>query len=242
MNAALLDQDGYFFNRFTSVEVMSSLKHLKNGKSPGQDGIYSEHFKLAHDKVSIILSLLFNAMIIHGYLPEKVMDTILTPIVKDKKGNITDSDNYRPVAIACVSSKMFELLLLSRCSDSINTTPNQFGFKAKLGADLCVYSFKQVVEYYKSLSSPVYVAYLDASKAFDKVNHYHLMFKLLKCGVPVIIVRLLYFWYQNQNFIIRWGGCLSDSFTVCNGVRQGSIASPLFFNVYLNELSIELND
>lgn len=67
------------------------------------------------------------------------------------------------------------------------------------------------------LSSPVYVAFMDASKAFDKINHYHLMAKLINCEVPVIIVRLLYFWHCMQCFVVRWGG----------------IASPIFFYVLL---------
>lgn len=105
-----------------------------------------------------------------------------------------------------------------------------------------MYALKQVVEYYQSLSSPVYVAYMDASKAFDKINHFHLMAKLIKCNVPLIIVRLLYFWYSNQLFMIRWGGCISKPFYVTNGVRQGGILSPSFFNIYLDELSQILND
>ena len=42
-------------------------------------------------------------MIIHGYMPENMMDTIITPMVKDKKGDLTDGDNYRPLAITCIT-------------------------------------------------------------------------------------------------------------------------------------------
>ena len=106
---------------------------------------------------------------------------------------------------------------------------------------MCIFTFKQIIEYYKSLSSPVYVAFLDASKAFDKINHFHLLSKLIDRNVPILIVRLLYYWYTTQLFMVRWGKYTSVPFHVTNGVRQGGIMSPICFNVYLDGLSSILN-
>ena len=55
--------------------------------------------------------------------------------------------------------------------------------------------------------------------------------------MSTIIVRLLYVWYANQHFLIKWNGCLSSPFHVSNGVRQGGILSPYFFNLYIDDLS-----
>ena len=68
------------------------------------------------------------------------------------------------------------------------------------------------------------------------------MSKLIKRGISIIIVRLLYFWCQHQLFTVRWGDNVSEPFTVLNGVRQGGIASPIYFNLYLDELSSILNE
>lgn len=92
-----------------------------------------------------------------------------------------------------------------------------------------------------SLSSPLYICYLDASKAFDRINFWLLFEKLLDRDVPNILVRFLMVWYSTQEFVVRWGSTLSTSFRVTNGVRQGGIMSPLLFNVYVDGLSDILN-
>ena len=121
------------------------------------------------------------------------------------------------------------------------TADNQFGFKKKHGTDTCIAALKEIVNYYKRLSSPLFICFLDASKAFDRVNHWVLFKKLINRKVPTLIVRLLLFWYRNQVMNIRWGSSLSDHFAVLNGVRQGGILSPLLFNVYMDDLTHRLN-
>ena len=83
--------------------------------------------------------------------------------------------------------------------------------------------------------------FLDASKAFDRVNHWTLFRKLLNRGVPVILIRILLYWYRTQTFCIKWGSTTSEFFNVSNGVRQGGILSPYLFIVYIDDLSNMLN-
>ena len=60
-------------------------------------------------------------------------------------------------------------------------------------------------------------------------------------GIPGYILRILIYWYKNQDMCIRWGDAYSAKLKVTNGVRQGGILSPYLFNVYVDELSEELN-
>ena len=102
-----------YFERFSHNEVQEAVKNIKNGKSAGKDGVYGEHFKYAHESINVLLALVFNCMVIHGFLPDNLMDTLLVPLIKDKKGNVTHSDNYRPQAITCLASKIREFFLES---------------------------------------------------------------------------------------------------------------------------------
>ena len=237
-----LKNDDLYFSRFTIADVLKGIKSLKHNKAAGLDHLSGEHFQFAHDKIAALLAIVFNAMIIHDFLPPNLLDTIIVPIIKDKMGDVTDKDNYRPLAITCVASKVFEFIILHRYEYLLVTTANQFGFKNQLATDMCIFSLKQVIEYYKYYNSPVYICYLDASKAFDKINHWHLFSKLLARKVPCIIVRLLLTWYSCQTYVIRWSSCISSPFSVSNGVPQGRILSPIFFNLYMNDLSVRLNE
>ena len=80
------------------------------------------------------------------------------------------------------------------------------------------------------MNGSVFTCFLDASKAFDRVNDRILFTKLGNRGTTQYIIRILSFWYANQQMCIRWGGTYSTSFNVSNGVRQGSILSPVNLN------------
>ena len=115
-----------------------AIKELKRNKSSGADMLTSEHFLYASEKLHVLISLLFNCVNIHGYLLKRLMETIIVPIVKDNKGILTDKNNYRPIALTCVASKLLELLILDICNDTITTSDSQFGFKANYSTAMCI--------------------------------------------------------------------------------------------------------
>ncbi len=238
------DRDNFdlFQDGVKHEDVVSAIDKLKCGKAAGKDHIQAEHFKHSHANLHNLLCLLFNSAIMHSHLPQEFMDSVISPIVKDKKDDLTKQDNYRPIAVTCVASKILEEIFLSKYSSILHTSDNQFGFKRCHSTDMCVFTLKEIVGQFTTHGSPVYIAFMDASKAFDKVNHWVLFDKLISRGLPHAIVRLLIKWYQTQQFYVRWCGCLSTSFKVSNGVRQGGILSSILYNVFMDDLSVKLSE
>ena len=216
-----------------SEDIRNIVNKLKCGKSSGPDGISAESLKFSHSRLYVLLSLCFSLCLTHGYLPKSLMETTIVPIVKNKCGNLSNSNNYRPIAIATITSKVLESLILVKCEEFLYTSDNQFGFKSGHSTEFCIYTLQEYIEFYKRRNTTVFVTFLDASKAFDRIDHWRLFTKLIDKHVPVFVIKLLVFWYSQQQMNIRWGNTVSSSFHVTNGVKQGGIISPVLFNVYV---------
>ena len=92
----------------------------------------------SNNRLHHLLGVCFSAMLIHGYMPQGLMDTKIIPLVKNKCGKLSDKNNYRPVAISNSLSKVFELILLDRCEEYLWTSGNQSGFKANHSTEMCI--------------------------------------------------------------------------------------------------------
>ena len=123
-------------------EVNEGISRLECNKACGLDGVSAKHLKHCSSRVTPLLAMCITGFMVHGFLPESMMSVVLIPIIKDKKAKISSIDNYRPVAIASVVSKVLERILLERLSEYLDTMGNQFGFKPKL----VFYTFLAVLE------------------------------------------------------------------------------------------------
>ena len=132
----------------STPDINVALYSLKSGKSCGVDGLAAEHFLFAHRITHVFLSLLFNTFILHGYLPADFMKTAIVPIIKNKTGDTSDKNNYRPIALVTAASKLFEICILEILETYLITHDHQFGFKAKHSTDMCIFTVKTLVKYY----------------------------------------------------------------------------------------------
>ena len=230
------------YSEFINVsEVSDLLTKLPKNKAVGDDKLPAEIFIFASHRLRTLLTIFINGCLRHCYIPQIIINTTLIPILKNKLKPATDSDNYRPVAIATAMSKLIELIILSKCEEKLHTVENQFGFKQNHSTDLCIFALKEITNYYNCQGSPVFICFLDIRKAFDRVN-FNTLFRKLKCrAVPGYLVKLIAFWYTNQIIRVRWGKTFSEQFKVSSGIKQGGLLSPFLFNVYVDNLSLNLN-
>ena len=109
------------------------------------------------------------------------------------------------------------------------TSDNQFGFKKGVGCTYAISSVRKVVDNYVANGSTANLCAIDVSKAFDKVNHYALLSKLIKKMIPRELLLLLENWLPGCYLCIKWHSAWSEFFRLDFGVRQGSVLSPLLF-------------
>ncbi len=123
-------------------EIIEAIKYLPHNKSPGHDSLMSEQFQFASHRLPVV----FKLMLQHGYLPDSFMLAMLVPILKSKTGDITNTGNYRPKALATVWSKIMETCLVSRFeSFFLYTNDNQFAYKRGHSTDMCIYLLKEAI-------------------------------------------------------------------------------------------------
>ena len=171
----------------------------------------------------------------------QLKDCILVPIPKSFK-DPSVSDNYRAIALAPTLSKALEWCILLTHKEHFKTSELQFGFKQNMSTSLCTGVLKNVVSHYMHEGSSVFACFLDASKAFDLVNHGILFSRLLSKGLPAHLVHFFLSWYKEQSMSVRRGSTFSDSFSVANSVRQGGVLSPILFTFYIEDLLMDLKE
>ena len=225
----------------TVYDTICAIKELPNNKSPGYDGLMSEHFKHASHRLYVLMAIVLQSMMKHGFLPQQFMTTMLVPILKNKNGDIASKSNYRPMALSTVASKILEIILVNHVEEYIVTTENQFAYKKGHSTDMCIFTLKECIRYYTVHNTPMYVCFLDASKAFDCIIHWKLFKIFVDRKCPAYVIKVLVYWYQEQRLCVKWDGMASDKFSVCNGIKQGGILSPKLFNIYVDVLSQQLN-
>ena len=223
--------------RVTALDVRKAIsKLLKSGKSDGIDGFMSDHIIHASDKFCVIVGMLINAMLTHGHNPSQLLNIVVKSIPKDLRGSLHSSNNYRGISLCNALCKLIDLIIIEKCDGYLYTSELQFAYKRDHSTMLCTAVFKETVSHFLENGSNVYACLLDASSAFDRVHYGKLFDVLMKRNMPAVCVRLLLDSYLNQRICAAWGACKSDFFQATNGVKQGSIISPILFTVYVDEL------
>lgn len=220
--------------------VQHCIANLNRHKAAGLDGISNEHILFAGTDFVVHVCLLFNAMLRHSFVPSDFRFGIIKPLLKSKHGDATKTDMYRGITLAPVISKLFEGVLLAVYGDYLQSDTLQFGFKKQSSCAHALFTFTEAVKYFNSSGSKVHCAFLDASKAFDKILHYGLFVKLIDRGVPDAFLRVLVNWYSDLGCCVVWNHATGKSFPVKCGVRQGGILSPYLFAVYVDDLIDQL--
>jgi hypothetical protein len=151
-------------------EVETAIKHLKNNRAPGEEGIINECLKWRQEELAEIMTDLFNKIMETEIIPEQWHTS--TMIVLHKKGSHDDLNNYRPVSLLPTTCKVC-MKILTRTLTTVmdeNQLEEQAGFHAKYSTMDHLQATNQVIEKSHEFNQNLYIAYIDYNKAFNSVE------------------------------------------------------------------------
>ena len=232
-------ENNFSFNNTTELIVLKLLKEIEPSKSAGVDNINGKFLKDGASILANPITKLFNLSIKLSEFPELCKIAKLKPLYK--KGNKLKPENYRPISILPLVSKVFEKIIHNQTQlyldDNNILYKFQSGFRKNYSTDnnLAYLNDKILNGFEKSLYTGMVL--IDLQKAFDTIDH-NIFLKKLKClGFADPSIEWFKSYLECRYFRVNIDNVYSEKQILSCGVPQGSILGPLIFLIYINDMA-----
>ena len=234
--------------RLTSIDITPSivqdiLTDLNISKACGPDGINNKVLKECSYSLSFPLAIIFQKSIYVGYFPDSWKEAMVSAIFK--KNDRQDKTNYRPISLLTCMSKVFERIVFNRLYkflvDNNLLNSHNSGFRKNDSTINRLMALLHSIHSGLDEREDVVLILLDISKAFDKVWHPGLLFKLKQLGIAQNLLSWFESYLTNRRQKVVVGGKSSPISYIQAGVPQGSILGPLLFLIFINDMADDIS-
>jgi hypothetical protein len=181
------------------------------------------------------LTDILNAFLRTGHIPDSCNSLLVSPILKDSRLSALDIFNYRPIAVQEPVVRLYASVLNARLVSYLEeaqlTRQEQCGFRLGFSTLHALFTLNHFVEL-ATESQPLYVCFLDLSKAYDRVSRVFLREALSRLGVTGSFLEALMSLYTDARFAVLADGAVGEFLPSLTGLTQGSPGSPTLFTVY----------
>ncbi len=222
----------------TSDTVQCVIKKLQCGKAQDKNGMTAEHLKLLPPPAVLVLTNIFNRVLESRKCPHSLKTSSYKLPIPKKGKDVKNMDHYRGITVTSIFYKLLEHLWLESGGVALEKSKNglQFGFSHGCSPSMASLIITEAVAEAKGSKQQLYIASLDARKAFDVVSQPLLLSKLFHSQLDKTLWSLIDNMYTGSEECVRWRGIDSHSYPVQQGVKQGGILSPLLYKCYINNL------
>ena len=229
----------FSFNTITSDFTTKIINKLKSKSSSGHDGLSSIQLKYISSEIITILTRIINQSLCTGIFPNSLKIAKISPIFK--KGDPHITDNYRPISLLPVISKVIEKVVFLQVYNYFVENKllydSQYGFRKLHSTEYAALEFTDQIIINLDQGKLPLAIFLDLSKAFDTIDHSILIHKLHYYGIQGTALNWFKSYLYNRKQYVQFNNCNSSHSAITTGVPQGSILGPLLFIIYMNDIS-----